>query len=693
MERDVRGELAERIEALTNYRLHDFQRRAIEAIDRTDKNILVVAPTGAGKSVIGFAALLKHRGFYLAPLIALMQEKYADIRGLARALNYSVVVTNRDFRLPFRVIKEADIRIMSPYKFLAYLNSFSDDELRGQAVVVDEIHLMSHDPLFEAAVTLAKRRGVRIIGLSATVADEDRERLARWLDAELIVESQRPVELKHLALVGLRTHYGFEVQGMTQAPGVPQVLRQGEVFGDRFTAAAALAARLWTTTRRPVIVWAPTRKLVARLATAIAAQIGTEQPQFVPLASKVPGTGGFDATLRGTVKYGVWIHHGGMSYSTREFVLEHYKRLGGVIVTSYTLSHGVNIPGTFLIIPTIYDYKKDPIDASFFHQISGRAGRPGYDTVGYVITVIEGYSEAVHYKGLLSQGASKIEPTLLSNPFSAVKFGLTVYSRTRDLREVEDVLRDTYHYFTGGVDEQQFSNIMSEVKEAVDFYSNIKDRSALVAMDMGIHPLEYQVLQSALSNNSYEEFVRFAATTVAERILGVSSGDVVSDVIKYGYLATLVGRSPASRDVADYIQNIIETGSFWAWRSFGFKSPEHQRLLDLAKRFAYANNPNVEPLASAVQIHVLRRMIKAVNEIVTGLGSDDPEKAVALTGVAVKEAYIFNKRVSRKKVARLAGLVFKAITGRDPQPDELNMSVAKAIEELKSANKDLQVTA
>lgn len=686
-------DLAGRVEELTGYKLLEFQRRAVEVIDGTDDNVLVIAPTGAGKSIIGYAALLKHRGFYLTPLIAIMNEKLRDMKDVFGRAGYSVVMTNRDYRIPFKVVKEADVRIMSPYKFLTYINSFSKEELRGQVVVFDELHTMSRDPLFEAALTIAKERGLRIVGLSATINEEDRERLARWLKARLVVETKRPVELRHVPVLGFTGYGGYRVASDLAVDG-KTYLTAGEVFRDRYAAAAELAARLWATAKRPVIVWAPTRRLVEELASLIADRLRERimpSKEFIELSERVPDTSGANRLLRNTLPYGVWIHHGGLAYSLRSFIEENYRKHGGVIVTAYTLSHGVNLPGTFLVISTLYDFERKPLDASMFHQISGRAGRPGYDDVGTVITVLDGELDRRRYEMLLSEAASRIEPAALSDDVTAVKLGLVIYSAAKSMDEVRRIFTNTYQYFIGRASDERVDELLGEVREAAAFYRRIGTPAAAVAMYMGIHPDEYAIIDAALRSNTYQEFIR-EILPAAARLARADLGEVSDDITTYGFLATILGRSPASREVAELIQSVIEAGAFWAWRAFGYKSKEHEKLLTRAKEFAYAGNPYVEPLASGVRIDVLRRMIKAVPEIVSGFsGRDDAEKVIQLTALAVKEAYINRRIVSRRNVAKLVGLTFYALSQREAKPGEVARAVERVITELKNINKDLRV--
>lgn len=678
----VQQSLAERIEKLTGFKLSEFQRRAIKLLEETDDNIVVAAPTGAGKTVIGYAALLKHGGgFYLAPLIAIMTEKYHELSSIFKKLGYSIIVTNRDYRIPYTIVLESDIRIMSPYKFLTY-SHLLDPDRHGKVVVVDEFHKLSGDPMFEAAVTMARNKGFRIVALSATISDEDLERVAKWLNAKVVKETVRPVKLEHYPLT---FHYmGNIVAARTVSVNKKPIVEANEVFRSREEAAAIIAARLHTITEKPVLVWAPTRRMVEQIARMIA-DVLPEKDEYVKLAEKIVSSNPSEALLRYTVRHGVFIHHGGLSFSVRELVENEYKKNGGVLVTAYTLSHGVNLPGTFLVLSTLRDYKGDVLDASTFHQISGRAGRPGLDTIGIVLAIVVGEAEYAVYEKLVEQKASKIEPHMLRDPYSLSKLLLPVYATTRSWEKVSAVARASYSYLVENNSEELLSNAIEVMKRVVEYYSKISEKEAYYAMLMGIFPLEFEAVKSVLASSSYKEAVE-KVLDYACQIHGVEPGEVYDDILHYGYLASWFG-NPAARQVADTIQTILETGAFWAARVYGWKSQEREKLVSIAKKFAYAGNERVEPLAQAVRIDVLRRMIKAVPQLVEGVTKS--EDAYTLTVVAIKEAFLFRKRVYRKSVAKLINLVFYALVGREPIESEHTAIYNEVVRELK--NKKIEV--
>ena len=649
------------VEKTFKIKLNPIQEEAVALIQRTDDNIIVSAPTGSGKTIIGYSALLHHgKGFYLAPLISLMMEKYGELNKILGD-KYKVMVSNRDYRIPTSKFLQADFKILSPYKFLTLFNEI-DKNVHGKVIVVDEIHKMSNDPLFEATITLAKRKGFRIIGLSATLTETDINKLSNWLNAKIVRSSKRPVKLTH-TYIKVRTKGSSLIADENYTFNGKPLLSIGDSFYSREELAGYIGLRIHIETGKPVIIWSPTRNKVERIAKIVANSLG-ENPKYTSVVKALPASNTSERLLKFTASRGVFIHHGGLSATARDIVERAYKELGGIIVTAYTLSHGVNIPGTYIIFSTIYDWRGELINPSVFHQVAGRAGRPGFDNYGVAITlVIDDAEEAYYNTMLLMTHASEIEPKLLFSPYNAVKMLLPVVNRS-NISEAIEVLKDSFSYFKNPSDEK-VKEIMNILEDTVNFYKAVGGRESWVAMDMGLHPYEYNIIKMALSRK-YEEALP-EIIDIASTIHGIKVSRVYNDIMKFGFLAIWMG-NPQSRVVANTIQTTLESGVYLASRVYGWKSREREKIMRMAKMFTYAGNPRVEPLSKAVRIDTLRRMIKAVPQIVEG---ERKEEAVNATIVAVKEAFHFWKKVPYKNAIKIAKLVWYAITGETNLPDNL----------------------
>ena len=201
-----RSELA-RFMAGYDFPFDDFQVRGCEALERGE-GVLVAAPTGAGKTVVGeFAihlALAKGlKAFYTAPIKALSNQKYLDL--LARHGAERVGLLTGDTS----VNPHADIIVMTTEVLRNMLYSGSRDLDRLGFVVMDEVHYLAdrfRGPVWEEVIIhLAPE--VQVVSLSATVSNA--EEFGDWLGqvrgrTAVVVSEHRPVPLTQHMMVGRR---------------------------------------------------------------------------------------------------------------------------------------------------------------------------------------------------------------------------------------------------------------------------------------------------------------------------------------------------------------------------------------------------------------------------------------------------------------------------------------------------------
>jgi helicase len=180
------------------------QSKAIAAgLVDSEKNLLISTPTGSGKTVIAELAALKGiyenvgKAIYIAPLKALATEKYNEFKD--RYPDIKIALSIGDTDAADNYLEKFDLILTTSEKL--------DSEIRHDAtwlknvktVIIDEIHLLndaSRGPTLEIIITILKQilGNIRLIGLSATIGNP--EELAAWLDATLVQDSWRPVELK-----------------------------------------------------------------------------------------------------------------------------------------------------------------------------------------------------------------------------------------------------------------------------------------------------------------------------------------------------------------------------------------------------------------------------------------------------------------------------------------------------------------
>ncbi len=182
--------------------LTPIQEKAINAGLLKGKSLLICAPTASGKTLVatmGIASnLLQGKALYVVPLKALAKEKYTEYTKLFASTPYKVTIATGDIDSPSEYLSQYDLLILTTEKLDALLRHKAPWLSLVKVVVIDEVHLLhdqSRGPTLEIIITLLKMiLKPQLIALSATIGNP--KDLAQWLEAELVEDSWRPVELK-----------------------------------------------------------------------------------------------------------------------------------------------------------------------------------------------------------------------------------------------------------------------------------------------------------------------------------------------------------------------------------------------------------------------------------------------------------------------------------------------------------------
>lgn len=183
--------------------LRPSQEKAVEAGLFGRTNLLVCTPTASGKTFVAelaFLQTLKERSgktIYLVPLKALATEKYKEFsRRYGDIARIGISIGNTDSAEPY--LDKYDLIIMTSEKFDSLLRHHTPWLTTVSTLVIDEIHLLddpSRGPTLEILITLLNQllSKLHMVGLSATIGNP--KELARWMEAELVVDKWRPVKL------------------------------------------------------------------------------------------------------------------------------------------------------------------------------------------------------------------------------------------------------------------------------------------------------------------------------------------------------------------------------------------------------------------------------------------------------------------------------------------------------------------
>ncbi|RZU54241.1 helicase-like protein [Krasilnikovia cinnamomea] len=341
--------------------LYPHQEEALIEI-ATGANVILNTPTGSGKSLVAtgahFAALADGRTtFYTAPIKALVSEKFFALCAIFGAKHVGMLTGDAS------VNADAPI-ICCTAEVLANLALREGSGADVGQVVMDEFHFYAEpDRGWAWQVPLIELPQAQFLLMSATLGDVTRfvDDLTRRTGRATAVVSnaERPVPLL----------FSYAMTPMHETIEELLSTRQSPVYIVHFTQAAALER--------------------AQSLMSINMCTRAEKDAIAAAIGNFRFTAGFGRTLSRLVRHGIGVHHAGMLPKYRRLV-ETLAQAGllKVICGTDTLGVGINVPIRTVLFTGLSKYdgvKTRLLKAREFHQIAGRAGRAGFDTVGTVI--------------------------------------------------------------------------------------------------------------------------------------------------------------------------------------------------------------------------------------------------------------------------------------------------------------------
>lgn len=420
------------------FRLDAFQKTACEALE-SGHGVLVCAPTGAGKTVVGeFAVHLAlaagRKCFYTTPIKALSNQKHNDL--VARYGPEKIGLLTGDQSIN----GDADIVVMTTevLRNMLYANSRALDGL--SYVVMDEVHFLA-DRMRGAVweeVILHLPDDVLLVSLSATVSNA--EEFGGWIqtvrgDTTVVVDEHRPVPLWQHVMVGKRLFdlFDYRAKGAAKASKTPgrELLVDPELL--RHIAHRLEADRLadWQprgrgrNRSRPSIYRTPTRPdVIATLdregllpaITFIFSRVGCDAAVKQCLRSSLRLTSNEERKRIAEVidrrcadlpeadlivlDYHEWregllrglaAHHAGMLPVFRHTVEELFVAgLVKAVFATETLALGINMPARTVVLERLVKFNGEqhmPLTPGEYTQLTGRAGRRGIDVEGHAVVL------------------------------------------------------------------------------------------------------------------------------------------------------------------------------------------------------------------------------------------------------------------------------------------------------------------
>lgn len=341
--------------------LYPAQEEALFEI-ATGANVILSTPTGSGKSMVAmgahfFALAEGKRTFYTAPIKALVSEKFFALCAAFGPDKVGMMTGDA------AVNADAPI-ICCTAEILANLALRDGADADVGQVVMDEFHFYAEpDRGWAWQVPLIELPDAQFVLMSATLGDVTRfkEDLSRRTKRETAVISsgERPVPLIHSYVLTPLHETIEELLSTKQAP----------VYIVHFTQAAALEQ--------------------ASALMSINMCTRAEKDAIAALIGNFRFTAGFGKTLSRLVRHGIGVHHAGMLPKYRRLVeLLAQAGLLKVVCGTDTLGVGINLPIRTVLFTGLNKFdgqRMRLLKAREFHQIAGRAGRAGFDTLGTVI--------------------------------------------------------------------------------------------------------------------------------------------------------------------------------------------------------------------------------------------------------------------------------------------------------------------
>ncbi|MFV0461982.1 MAG: DEAD/DEAH box helicase [Nostocoides sp.] len=341
--------------------LYPAQEEASLAL-ATGAHVILATPTGSGKSLVAVGAIAQalgrgERSWYTAPIKALVSEKFFDLVALFGAAQVGMLTGDA------AVNPTAPI-ICATAEVLANHALREAEAADVGLVVMDEFHYYAdRDRGWAWQVPLLLLSGTQFLLMSATLGDTsffEKDLTARTgRDTVAVTGAQRPVPLEFdWALTP--THDTIEL-----------LLRDHKA---------------------PIYIVHATQAGAVERAQALMSLVVASKEQRAAIKDALGHFRfgkGFGVTLKRLILHGVGVHHAGMLPKYRRLV-ETLAQDGllPVIAGTDTLGVGINVPIRTVLLTSLvkFDGRKDRMLRSReFHQIAGRAGRPGFDTVGFVV--------------------------------------------------------------------------------------------------------------------------------------------------------------------------------------------------------------------------------------------------------------------------------------------------------------------
>nr|WP_228049063.1 RNA helicase [Nodularia sp. LEGE 04288] len=548
--------------------MDQFQQDAIASLN-SGRSVVVCAPTGSGKTLVGEYAIYRalsrgKRVFYTTPLKALSNQKLRDFR---EQFGYDQVgLLTGDISIN----RDAPILVMTTeiFRNMLYgtpIGQVGISLVDVEAVVLDECHYMNdrqRGTVWEESIIYCPRE-VQLAALSATVANSDQ--LTDWLNrvhgpTDLIYSDFRPVPLEfyYCNPKGL-----FPLLNETKTKINPRLANRGKrKQGDRGRGGRPEAPGIIYTLSQlqqrdmlPAIYFIFSRrgcdKAVAEvgdlwLVNNDESQILRQQIDDFLARNPEAGRSGQIAPLY----RGIAAHHAGILPAWKGLVEELFQQgLIKVVFATETLAAGINMPARTTVISTLSkrtDSGHRLLNASEFLQMAGRAGRRGMDLQGHVVTVqtpFEGSKEAAYL------ATSKADP--LVSQFTP-SYGMVLnLLQIHTLEQARELIERSFGQYMATLhlrpEYDEMSELQTQLAQLQEQIATVNEHELAVyeklRQRLKVERQLLSTLQEQAQENRQEEFVMMLSFAVSGTLLSLKGKNIA---VSIPITAVLMGKIPAN---------------------------------------------------------------------------------------------------------------------------------------------------
>lgn len=518
-------------------KLDKFQIESINDIKELN-NVLVVAPTGSGKTLVAEKSVEYYlqnnkRIFYTTPIKALSNQKFNDFK--KQNINVGLLTGDRSIN------QDANL-IIATTEILRNMIFSNDSRLTNTGLIIlDEVHYLGDKERGTTweEIFIHAPINIKFLCLSATI--KNRNEFLEWIvslrgPTSLIISENRPVPLEISLVATNKVTKKFSIIKSTKNKKNNPIFRFSKQINN-FTNPQGhqVIKYLNDMNLLPSILFYFSREKVESKARQLANSSSVTnhklkiKEKFDSVFSDLEYE---EYTLLNLDEHlwmwsrGVGFHHAGLAPIVKEFVEYLFlKKYINYLYATETLALGINMPAKSIILERLYKYdgiKTRLITQSEFLQLTGRAGRRGIDERGYAFLSFDKNINNDWYTNLFSLESSNLDSAYSVNYFSIVNL-----VNNHSLEDAVRLLNKSFFIFQKKYKTEYLENIFyakHNILKELEFLDNRKGRVLAETQRDNLIPAIY--LYEKIPNKSDDFYIMFLASGITNDVRKLSYNDV-----------------------------------------------------------------------------------------------------------------------------------------------------------------------